>query len=101
MDRCQEIKANVRMEECYAGMSLVFEANRTDLREEIEKAIQTVSQKTELNPLVFDNAKTDKSEHEAFYIEFGDEVQRESGDFFEQVLKLLHIDKCENDIIEK
>jgi len=101
MDRCQEIKANVRMEECYAGMSLVFEAHRTDLKQAIEEAIDAVTKETALKPLVFDNAKTDKSDHEAFYIEFSDEVQRESGDFFERVLRLLHIDKCENDIIKQ
>jgi len=101
MDRCQEIKANVKMEECYAGMSLVFDGSRTDIKEEIDTAIKKVSKETGLNPLVFDNAKTDKSKHEAFYIEFSDEVQRESGAFFERLLRILKIDKCENDVIRK
>ena len=100
MDRCNEIVANVRMEECYEGMSLVFEEGRADLRDEINAAIEDASAKTGLKPLVFDNKKTDKSGHEAFYIEFTDEVQRESGAFFEIVLKTLGIDKCDNDVIE-
>lgn len=99
MDRCKEIVANVKMEECYEGMSLVFEAKRDDLRTEINTAIEKACAVTGLKPLVFDNANTDKSHHEAFYIEFTDEAQRESGAFFELVLKELGIDKCENDVI--
>jgi len=99
VDRCEEIVANVRMEECYEGMSLVFDGSRDDLRQEINAAIEKACKETGLKPLVFDNAKTDKSEHEAFYIEFTDEVQRASGAFFELVLKELKIDKCANDVI--
>ncbi len=101
MDRCEEIVANVRMEERYAGMSLVFEQNRQDLKEEIEQAIHSVSQITKLKPLVFDNKETDKSGHEAYYIEFSDEAQRESGAFFTQVLKELKIDHCVNDVVSE
>jgi hypothetical protein len=97
--KCSEIKANVRMEECYEGMSLVFEGGRDDLRAEIDAAIEKACKETGLKPLVFDNAKTDKAKHEAFYIEFSDEVQRESGAFFEMVLRELNIDKCANDVI--
>lgn len=99
MDRCEEIIANVRMEECYAGLSLVFDGDRSDLREEIDNAIEKICKKTGLKPLVFDNAKTDKSQHEAFYIEFSDEAQRDSGAFFELILRELKIDKCANDVI--
>ncbi len=99
MNRCEEIVANVKMEECYAGLSLVFDGKRTDLKREIDEAINTVCKETGLEPLVFDNAHTDKSDHEAFYIEFTDEAQRESGAFFEKVLRKLKIDKCVNDVI--
>lgn len=101
MDRCKEIVANVKMEECYAGMSLVFEGSRDDLREEIDNAIAKVCKETGLKPIVFDNADTDKAHHEAFYIEFGDEAQRESGAFFELLLKELSIEHCVNDVIEE
>jgi len=99
VNRCEEIVANVKMEECYAGLSLVFDGKRTDLKREIDEAINTVCKETGLEPLVFDNAHTDKSDHEAFYIEFTDEAQRESGAFFEKVLRKLKIDKCVNDVI--
>ncbi len=99
MSRCDEIVANVRMEECYEGLSLVFDGSRDDLREEINAAIEKACKETGLKPLIFDNAKTDKAKHEAFYIEFTDETQRQSGAFFEMVLKELKIDKCANDVI--
>ncbi len=100
MDRCQEIKANVKMEECYAGMSLVFH-NQGELREEIETAIEKVKKETKMEPLIFDNSKDHTEEVQALYVEFSDEVQRESGAFFELLLKELKIDKCENDVIQK
>lgn len=40
MDRCKEIVANVKMEECYEGMSLVFDAKREDLRAEIDARLK-------------------------------------------------------------
>ena len=42
MTRCEEIIANVKMEECYAGLSLIFDGNN-DLREEIGSAIDKVA----------------------------------------------------------
>ena len=101
MDRCEEIVANVKMEECYAGLSLVFDESRKDLKDEIEEAIEKVCSETKLKPLVFDNKEVDKEGHEAYYIEFTDEAQRESGEFFASLLKRLRIDKCVNDIISQ
>ncbi len=98
MNRCDEIIANVKMEECYAGLSLSFDGSDT-LREEIGDVIDNVIKKTKMSPLVFDNSQNVKTAKPAFYIEFSDEVQRESGDFFESVLKELKIDKCVNDVI--
>jgi len=98
MDRCQEIVANVRMEERYAGLSLVFQG-RESLREEIEAAIEKVTKETQMEPHVFDSSKDHHESKQALYIEFNDDVQRESGTFFELLLKELHIDKCANDVI--
>ena len=100
MDRCKEIVANVKMEECYAGMSLVFDGKRVDLKREIDEAIEAVCKETKLQPLVFHNTETNNTGHEAFYIEFTDETQRDSGAFFELLLKVLKIDKCANDVIQ-
>jgi hypothetical protein len=98
MNRCEEIVANVKMEECYAGLSLVFDGDET-LRAEISDAINRVTQETKMDPAVFDNTQDTKGGKPAFYIEFSDEVQRDSGDFFELVLRELKIDKCANDVI--
>ncbi len=98
MNRCHEITANVRMEERYAGLSLVFKGEES-LRAEIEEAIEATKKQTGLNPLIFDNSKDHHEAKQALYIEFSDEVQRESGAFFELVLKELKIDKCENDVV--
>ena len=98
MNRCEEIVANVKMEECYSGLSLVFDGNET-IRREISEAINMVTAKTKMTPAVFDNSQNPKGAKPAFYIEFSDEVQRDSGDFFELILKELKIDKCCNDVI--
>jgi hypothetical protein len=98
MNRCEEIIANVKMEECYSGLSLVFDGNET-LRTEISDAINKVTTATKMSPAVFDNSQNPKGSKPAFYIEFSDEVQRDSGDFFELILKELKIDKCCNDVI--
>ena len=98
MSRCEEIIANVKMEECYAGLSLIFDGNN-DLREEIGSAIDKVTKDKKMTPLIFDNSQNPKGSKPAFYIEFSDEVQRDSGDFFESILKELRIDKCANDVI--
>jgi hypothetical protein len=98
MDRCDQIVANVKMEECYSGMSLTFDGSDA-LRQEIEEAIEKVKAETGLSPLVFDNARDRKETSQALYIEFNDEVQRASGAFFQRILEELRIDKCANDVI--
>ena len=98
MTRCEEIIANVKMEECYAGLSLVFDGNN-ELRTERGNAIDKVAKDKKMTPLIFDNSQNPKGAKPAFYIEFSDEVQRDSGDFFESVLRELKIDKCANDVI--
>ena len=98
MNRCEEIIANVKMEECYSGLSLMFDGSK-ELREEIGEAIDKISKKQNMTPLIFDNSQNPKGSKPAFYIEFSDEAQRDSGTFFELVLKELKIDKCCNDTI--
>jgi len=100
MNRCDEIKANVRMEERYAGMSLVF-AYTPELRTEIETAIKKIKKQTGMAPQCFDNSKDNTEAKQAIYVEFSDDVQRDSGAFFELLLRELKIDKCDNDIIER
>ena len=99
MTKCEKIIANVKMEECYAGLSLTFDGSEA-LRVEIGDAIDKIAKERKMTPLIFDNSQNSKGTKPAFYIEFTDEVQRESGDFFESVLKELQIEKCVNDVIK-
>jgi len=99
LTRCEEIIANVKMEECYSGLSLTFDGNEA-LRTEISKAIDKVKKVTKMSPEIFDNSQNEKKPKPAFYIEFTDDAQRNSGDFFEKLLRELKIDKCEHDVIE-
>ena len=98
MDKCNEVVANVKMEECYAGMSLVYK-NRPEVRKNIESAVKKIKESTGLTPTCFDNAAEEGSENKSLYIEFSDEAQRESGAFFELLLRELKIDKCANETI--
>lgn len=100
MDRCDEIKANVRMEEKYAGMSLTFDKN-PELRTEIETAIKKIEKQTGMSAQCFDNSKDKTEASQAIYVEFCDDVQRDSGAFFELLLRELKIDKCVHDVVEK
>jgi len=98
MDKCNKIVANVKMEECYAGLSLVYK-NEPEMRKSIEIAVKKIKELTGLAPLCFDNAAEEGAENKSLYIEFSDEAQRDSGAFFELLLKELNIDKCVNETI--
>ncbi len=99
MSKCSEIKANVRMEERYAGMSLTFDGS-PELRTEIEVVMKKVKEQTGMTPECFDNSKDQTENSQTIYVEFSDDVQRDSGAFFELVLKELKIDKCVHDVVE-
>ena len=90
MDKCSQIKASVRMEEKYAGMCLTFDGNDKELRGEVNEAIIKVSEETKMTPLIVDNS----NKHTLY------DMQRNSGAYFEKLLRELKIDKCENDIIK-
>ena len=99
MDRCDQINANVRMEERYAGMSLTFDGSE-NLRAEIDAAIEKVKKDTGIEPTnCFDNSRDHTEPKQSIYIEFDEHAQRDSGDFFERVLKELKIDKCANEVV--
>ena len=97
MDRCQEIKAHIRMEERYEGLSLIFGDNKR-LKGEILQAIDDTKEETGQTPFIFDKISNDREDIQCIYVEFHDDVHREAGDFFTRVLKKLNIDKCEKDI---
>ncbi|MDM5272042.1 hypothetical protein PGH07_07610 [Sulfurovum sp. zt1-1] len=95
MDRCSQIKASVRMEEKYAGMCLTFDRNDQSLLDEVNEAIVKVNKEMKMTPLIWDNLN-----NKTLYVEFKEDVQRDSGVYFEKLLRELKIDKCENDIFQ-
>ncbi|MFK5976552.1 MAG: hypothetical protein QM493_08600 [Sulfurovum sp.] len=97
MNRCTEIKAHIRMEERYEGLSLIFGDN-AKLKEDILKAIDEVKAETGQTPFIFDKISNDRPDIQSIYLEFHDDIHREGGEFFTKILKKLDIDKCEKDI---
>jgi len=98
MNPCEEIIANMKMEECYAGLSLVFDGNN-ETKEVISLCINKVSELFEIKPIIFDNTNNPVKSKPGFYIEFSDENRRDCGEFFAAILKELKIDKCINNSI--
>lgn len=97
MNRCEEIKAHIRMEERYQGLSLVFERNDT-IKAEILDAVEEAKKETGLKPFIFEKISNDRKDIHAIYIEFRDDIHREGGELLTKVLKKLRIDHCEKDI---
>lgn len=94
MDNCSKIKARVRMEERYAGMSLRCGCDK-QIQDQVLQAIDEVKKETGLDPVIYDNPNKDTPENEGFYIEFESDYDRNAGKFFDCLLKKLKIDKCE------
>ena len=86
----ESIKAHVRMEERYEGLSLTFGDN-PELKARVMEAIEAVKKETGLEPDVFGNPAKDHPEKEGVYIEFHEDAQRDAGDFFERVLNRLGV----------
>ena len=97
MNKCDQIKAHVRMEEKYERLSLNFGENQ-EVKKEIFDAIESVKKQTGLNPMVIDRIAQDTPELQTISIECTEENCRDCGDFFTKVLQKLQIDKCEEDL---
>jgi len=97
MSKCEEIKAYIRMEERYQGLSLVFDDANEDIKNDILDTIDEVKEITGQTPFIFEKISRDRKDLHAIYIEFRDDIHREGGEFLTMVLKKLEIDKCEKD----
>ena len=96
MSRCEEIKAYIRMEERYQGLSLVF-SDDDKIKGEILDAIDEAKEITGQTPFIFEKVSKDRDDLHAIYVEFRDDIHREGGEFLTMVMKKLEIDKCEKD----
>jgi len=92
----QTIKAHMRMEERYEGLSLIFGDN-PELKAKILEAINHAKQVCGKAPFVFEKISTERTDIQSIYIEFHDDYHREAGDFFEKILHELGIE-CEDEV---
>ncbi|MGW8169839.1 MAG: hypothetical protein ACWGHH_07540 [Sulfurovaceae bacterium] len=97
MNKCDQIKAHIRMEEKYERLSLTFGDNKI-IKKEIFDAIESVKKQTGLNPMVIDRIAHDTPQLQSISIECTEDDCRNCGDFFTKILKELQIDKCEEDL---
>ncbi len=97
MANCGDIKAHMRMEECYETLSLVFKESK-ELTDEVMNAIEKIKEVTGMKPFIFEKISKDRDDLHGIYIEFHDDIHRVGGGFFTKLLQELQIDKCERDI---
>jgi hypothetical protein len=86
------IKAYHQSEERYQGLKLEY-VGKPELRKDVIKAYKNVSNQSGLTPVVYENHSMSESEY--IYIEFHDDINRESGAFFTDMLNELGIKNCE------
>ncbi len=91
MSSCGCIKAYHRQEERYAGLNLKF--TKAEDRERILKLINELKQELDVSPDIFDNQEPNGSG--GVYIEFLDDYDKDSSEFFERLIKGLDIKECE------
>jgi len=85
------IKAYHEMEERYARLELdYFDDNQKNL---ISDSINAMTKKYEITPEVTIEPKGEGRGE--YIIEFHDDYDKKSGDFFEELIKNLNIDHCE------
>jgi len=86
------IKAYHQCEERYQGLKLEY-VGKPELRGDVIKAYKSVSSTTGLTPVIYENRTV--TESESMYIEFHDDLNREGGLFFTNMLDELGINECE------
>ena len=91
------IKAHMRMEEEYEGLSLIFGDN-SELKDKIIDAIDRAKVACGKTPFIFEKISNDRPDIQSIYVEFNDGFHAEAGEFFEHVLHQLNI-TCEVDTI--
>jgi hypothetical protein len=86
-----EIKAYYRQEERYIGLSLEFCKDNDSCRIDILNKIEELKKELKMTPDVFEN-----NQRNSVYVEFGDDYDKDAGEFLEALLKKLDIEKCED-----
>ena len=85
------IDATFHSEERYSKISLAY-IDKSD-KEAIENAIQTALKHTSIEPNIYDSEVTEGKS--VIVVEFHDDYDREGGDVFDEILKILGIKVCQ------
>ena len=85
------IDAEFRSEERFSRLSLAFHN-----KDEKEKVLKTVDEIIKKYPLEADIHVSDiADDRSVMVIEYHDDLNREAGDIFEEIMKALNIDHCD------
>jgi hypothetical protein len=88
------IKAFHRQEERYCGLSLEYPKGENH-KETIVNTVEKLKKKYGVSPDLFYNDTEEEKKTAGIYIEFADDYDRESQEFFEELVKTLGIKECQ------
>jgi phosphoribosylamine-glycine ligase len=85
------IDAEFRSEEKFAKLSLAYEG--ADEKEKVHSCVKNITAKYDIKPETY----TCQISHgkEVLVIEYHEDVEREAGDIFEEIMKALDIKECD------
>lgn len=85
------IDAEFRSEERFSKLSLAYEG--TDEKQQVHSCVENITAKHNIKPETYTCAISNG--REVLVIEYHDDMDRESGDIFEEIMKELNISKCD------
>lgn len=84
------IDAEVRSEERFSRLSLAYE--NSEEKQKVEEAIQKYSKQTDMIPEIYTTKVA--SGKEVLVMEYHDDMTRESGEIFENIMHALNVTTC-------
>jgi hypothetical protein len=84
------IDAEFRSEERFSRLSLAYKG--TEERAVVNSCIEKITAKYTIQPETYTTSIS--NDREVLVIEYHDDIDRESGTIFEEILKALEINKC-------
>jgi len=84
------IDAQFRSEEKYAKLSLSYEGEEE--KEKVHSCVEKIIASSALKPETY--TSTVSNNKEVLVVEYHDDVDREAGDHFEEIIKVLEITDC-------
>lgn len=85
------IDAEFRSEERFSKLSLAYEGN--DEKSEVHSCVEKIIAKHTIKPETY-TCSVSKG-REVLVIEYHDDMDREAGDIFEEIMKALNITECD------